>query len=90
MLVLTADQSSRQLEFTPSVRSSRCGWSPLSAQRVAKYKGRAGSQGSQRSERSYWIRHRTLGIVGYGDVGSEISVLAERLGMKVCFCDTAA
>lgn len=33
------------------------------------------------------IRGRTLGIVGYGNIGSQLSVLAEALGMRVVFYD---
>lgn len=36
---------------------------------------------------SYEIRGKTLGIVGYGSIGSQLSVLAEAMGMKVCFYD---
>jgi len=36
---------------------------------------------------SYEIRGKTLGIVGYGSIGSQISVLAESLGMRVIFQD---
>jgi D-3-phosphoglycerate dehydrogenase len=35
------------------------------------------------------VRGRTLGIVGYGNIGTQLSVLAENLGMKVYFYDTA-
>ncbi|ROS77190.1 phosphoglycerate dehydrogenase [Cellulomonas sp. PhB143] len=35
------------------------------------------------------IRGRTLGIVGYGNIGTQLSVLAENLGMSVVFYDTA-
>jgi D-3-phosphoglycerate dehydrogenase len=35
------------------------------------------------------IRGRTLGIVGYGNIGTQLSVLAENLGMRVIFYDTA-
>jgi D-3-phosphoglycerate dehydrogenase len=35
------------------------------------------------------IRGRRLGIVGYGNIGSQLSVLAEALGMSVFFFDTA-
>ena len=35
------------------------------------------------------IRGRTLGIVGYGNIGTQLSVLAESLGMRVLFYDTA-
>jgi D-3-phosphoglycerate dehydrogenase / 2-oxoglutarate reductase len=35
------------------------------------------------------MRGRRLGIVGYGNIGSQLSVLAEGLGMSVVFFDTA-
>ena len=35
------------------------------------------------------VRGRTLGIVGYGHIGSQLSVLAEDLGMRVVFFDVA-
>jgi D-3-phosphoglycerate dehydrogenase len=35
------------------------------------------------------VRGRRLGIVGYGNIGSQLSVLAEALGMTVYFYDTA-
>lgn len=37
---------------------------------------------------SFEIRGKILGIVGYGNIGSQLSVLAEGLGMKVAFYDT--
>lgn len=33
------------------------------------------------------VRGRTLGIVGYGHIGSQLSILAEALGMQVVFHD---
>ncbi|MGQ0737789.1 MAG: phosphoglycerate dehydrogenase [Bacteroidota bacterium] len=36
---------------------------------------------------SYELRGKTLGIIGYGNIGSQVSVLAEALGMKVFFYD---
>nr|WP_315044151.1 phosphoglycerate dehydrogenase [uncultured Moraxella sp.] len=36
---------------------------------------------------SYEVRGKTLGIVGYGSIGSQLSVLAENLGMKVIYHD---
>jgi D-3-phosphoglycerate dehydrogenase len=38
---------------------------------------------------SHEVRGRRLGIVGYGNIGTQLSVLAENLGMSVCFYDTA-
>jgi len=37
---------------------------------------------------SHEVRGRRLGIVGYGNIGSQLSVLAEALGMSVLFYDT--
>jgi D-3-phosphoglycerate dehydrogenase len=36
---------------------------------------------------SFELRGKTLGIIGYGNIGSQVSVLAEALGMKVRFYD---
>jgi D-3-phosphoglycerate dehydrogenase len=33
------------------------------------------------------VRGKTLGIVGYGNIGSQLSMLAESMGMKVIFFD---
>lgn len=41
------------------------------------------------AEGSHEVRGRTLGIIGYGNIGSQLSVLAENLGMRVVFYDTA-
>ena len=39
------------------------------------------------AENSFEIRGKTLGIVGYGSIGTQLSVLAEALGMQVVFFD---
>ena len=36
---------------------------------------------------SYEVRGKTLGIIGYGNIGSQLSNLAEALGMRVIFYD---
>ncbi len=36
------------------------------------------------------VRGKVLGVVGYGNIGSQVSVLAESLGMKVRFYDTVS
>ncbi|WP_221795774.1 phosphoglycerate dehydrogenase [Oceanobacter mangrovi] len=36
---------------------------------------------------SYEVRGKKLGIVGYGNIGTQLSVMAESLGMKVYFYD---
>lgn len=38
---------------------------------------------------SHEIRGKKLGIVGYGNIGSQLSIMAEALGMEVCFYDVA-
>ena len=37
---------------------------------------------------SHEVRGRVLGIVGYGNIGSQLSVVAEALGFRVIFFDT--
>jgi D-3-phosphoglycerate dehydrogenase len=39
---------------------------------------------------SFEIRGKTLGIVGYGSIGSQLSILAESLGMRVIFYDAVS
>ncbi|AGH96059.1 phosphoglycerate dehydrogenase [Pseudobdellovibrio exovorus] len=39
------------------------------------------------AEGSREVRGKTLGIVGYGHIGSQVSILAEAFGMKVIFYD---
>jgi D-3-phosphoglycerate dehydrogenase len=41
------------------------------------------------AEGAHEVRGRTLGIVGYGNIGAQLSVLGENLGMRVLFYDTA-
>src|SRR6056300_916529 len=36
---------------------------------------------------SFEIRGKTLGIIGYGNIGAQLGVMAEALGMRVCFYD---
>lgn len=38
---------------------------------------------------SHEVRGRTLGIVGYGNIGTQLSNLAEAMGLRVIFFDTA-
>ncbi len=39
------------------------------------------------AERSYEVRGKTLGIVGYGNIGSQLSTMAEAIGMRVIYFD---
>ena len=48
--------------------------------------GRLGQVG-ERARRE--VRGKTLGIVGYGNIGSQLAVIAEALGMRVIYHDRA-
>ena len=39
------------------------------------------------SKNCWEVRGKTLGIVGYGHIGSQLSVLAESFGLRVLFYD---
>jgi len=38
---------------------------------------------------SFELRGKTLGIIGYGNIGSQLSIMAEALGMQVIYYDVA-
>ncbi|MHC5113789.1 MAG: phosphoglycerate dehydrogenase [Planctomycetota bacterium] len=42
------------------------------------------------AQNAHEVRGRTIGIVGYGHIGSQVSVLAEALGMHVIYYDISA
>lgn len=44
-------------------------------------------QWEKSAEGSHEVRGKTLGIIGYGHIGTQVSVLAEALGMDVLFYD---
>src|SRR6478609_5612072 len=52
-------------------------------------KNKAAHEGIWKKEAkgSYELRGKTFGIIGYGNIGSQVSVLAEAMGMKVIFYD---
>jgi D-3-phosphoglycerate dehydrogenase len=39
------------------------------------------------SKGSYELRGKTMGIIGYGNIGTQVSILAESMGMRVLFYD---
>ena len=39
------------------------------------------------AKKSYEVRGKTLGIIGYGNIGAQLSVLAEHMGMHVVYFD---
>lgn len=41
------------------------------------------------SKGSFEIRGKTLGIIGYGNIGSQVSIMAESMGMHVIYYDIA-
>lgn len=41
------------------------------------------------AKESYELRGKTLGIIGYGNIGSQVSVLAESMGLRVKYYDIA-
>ena len=47
------------------------------------------NQWSKTSNGCFEVRGKTLGIVGYGHIGSQLSVIAESLGMRVIYHDIA-
>jgi D-3-phosphoglycerate dehydrogenase len=36
---------------------------------------------------SYELRNKTIGIIGYGNIGSQVSIISEAMGMKVLYYD---
>jgi len=57
--------------------------------RKIPHKNKAAHEGIwlKNAQGSYELRGKTLGIIGYGNIGSQVSVLAEALGLKVIFYD---
>jgi len=42
------------------------------------------------SDHCFEVRAKTLGIVGYGNIGSQVSAMAEAIGMRVVFYDVVS
>ena len=73
---------------TRSVAELVIGLSILLIRRIID-KNKAAHEGiwMKEAKGSYELRGKTLGIIGYGNIGSQVSVLAESLGMKVIYYD---
>lgn len=45
------------------------------------------SKWNKSAKNSFEVRNKKLGIIGYGNIGSQLSILAEAMGMEVYFYD---
>lgn len=61
----------------------------LTRRLTAKDKAMHAGVWDKSADGAHEVRGRRLGIVGYGNIGTQLSVLAEALGMSVSFYDTA-
>jgi len=61
----------------------------LTRRLTEKNEGMHAGRWDKSAEGAHEIRGRTLGVIGYGNIGTQLSVLAENLGMRVLFYDTA-
>ena len=52
-----------------------------------KDKGMHQGKWNKSANNSFEVRHKKLGIIGYGNIGSQLSILAEAMGMQVYFYD---
>ncbi|MEZ4873515.1 MAG: phosphoglycerate dehydrogenase [Bdellovibrionales bacterium] len=59
----------------------------LSRQLMDRSKWAHEGKWSKTADGSNEVRGKTMGIVGYGHIGSQVSVLAEAMGMKVIYFD---
>lgn len=59
----------------------------LARRAVEKSRGMHAGEWNKSAAGSVEVRGKALGIIGYGNIGSQLSVLAEALGMKVYFYD---
>jgi D-3-phosphoglycerate dehydrogenase / 2-oxoglutarate reductase len=73
---------------TRSVAELVIGLSILLIRRIPD-KNKAAHEGIwlKEAKNSFELRGKILGIIGYGNIGSQVSVLAEAMGMKVIFFD---
>ncbi len=75
---------------TRSVAELVIGLSIMLLRRVSD-KNKAAHEGRwfKESQGSYELRGKTLGIVGYGNIGTQLGIMAEALGMRVLYYDMA-
>ena len=75
---------------TRSVAELIIGLSVMLIRKIAD-KNAAAHQGRWQKEAkgSFELRGKTLGIVGYGNIGSQVSIMAEAMGMQVIYYDIA-
>jgi D-3-phosphoglycerate dehydrogenase len=44
-------------------------------------------QWDKSAQGAYEVRNKLLGIIGYGNIGAQVGILAESVGMRVCYYD---
>ena len=44
-------------------------------------------QWDKSAQGAYEVRNKVLGIIGYGNIGAQVGILAESVGMRVCYFD---
>lgn len=44
-------------------------------------------QWDKSAQGAFEVRNKTLGIIGYGNIGAQVGILAESVGMRVCYYD---
>ena len=44
-------------------------------------------QWDKNAQGAYEVRNKVLGIIGYGNIGAQVGILAESVGMRVCYFD---
>lgn len=44
-------------------------------------------QWDKSAQGAYEVRNKVLGIIGYGNIGAQVGILAENVGMRVCYYD---
>ena len=75
---------------TRSVAELIIGLSVMLIRKIAD-KNAAAHQGRWKKEAKgrFELRGKTLGIIGYGNIGSQVSIMAEAMGMQVIYYDIA-